>query len=347
MNDSPLSLRSVLGARFWAVSALALVLMTVLLAVLFIELDAFEAFYDYSRAHEAWDLDEVAMALLAAVVSCAVVGAFVALALARRLLHNETERQAAINRIQQAQNLIALGTMVGGTAHSINNHLLPIIALSDLLRSELPANSTQAHDLGKVLSAARSAADMVTRLKTFARSHQGMEGACEVGPVTERAIDLARRVAPTSVHFALDISPQPLWIAIAPAAWEIVVINLINNALDALQGAGGTLEVELQAANAPPARASATAAGPEHWVRLRVRDTGRGMNPEVLQRVFEPFFTTKPVGQGTGLGLSESYGIVDQAGGHFEVSSTEGAGTRIAVWLPTIQPAATAPNQGL
>ncbi len=336
MTATPFTLRSVFGTRFWVITGLALVILTLVLAEVLIVFQAFDAFYEYSRAHEDWDMDEFAMALLAAIVSCVVVGSFVAVSLARRLLRNETERQAAKERLLQAQSLIALGTMVGGTAHSINNHLMPIMSLADLVRRELPAGSTQANDLAKVVEAARSAAEMVNQLKTFARTHQGIDGTCQIGPATERAIDLARKVAPATARFDVLIDPVPAWVAVSAGAWEIVVINLVNNALDALQGQTGALELELQQVAGPAHPTNSGQADATGWVRLLVRDNGKGMNTEELKRAFEPFFTTKPVGKGTGLGLSESYGIVDKAGGHFEVASTEGEGTRIAVWLPTV-----------
>ena len=330
--DSPATLRSLLGPRFWGASILAALAVTAVLSAMLIDLDIFEGFYDYTRKHESWELDDLAMVGLATLISTAVIGSMVVVVLVHRLLRNEAARQAAELRVLQAHQMVALGTMVAGTAHSINNHLTPVIALADLVRSELPEHSPHAQDLAQILAAARSAAEIVTRMKTFAKTNHSLKGSCEVARATQVAIELTRSVSPASAHLDIALAAAQARIGVSSTAWEIVVINLLNNAVDALEGAPGRIEIRLDLLPPPWRRPDGSAWEP--WVCLQVRDSGKGMSPEEIQRAFEPFFTTKPVGRGTGLGLPESHGIVDAAGGRIDVASTPGRGTHITVWLP-------------
>lgn len=331
-----ITVTSLLGTRFFVGAALATISMALVLGGILVQLDGFEEFYEYTRGHESWNLDEWAMAGLATLISMSLIGVVVIAVLTKRLLQKEAERQATTLRLQQSQSLVALGTMVAGTAHSINNHLMPVIALTDLVRSELPEGDTHARDLEKVLIAARSAAEIVTRMKTFAKTNHSVKGICNVGPTTTLAIDLARNVAPSSAKFSVSVQSVSAQVAMSSTAWEIVILNLINNAVDALEDEPGTIEIILTAHAGPDVTDLRTNLPTREWVQLQVIDTGKGIDPENMKHIFEPFFTTKEVGKGTGLGLPESYGIVDNAGGRIEVESVLGQGTKFVVWLPAI-----------
>lgn len=344
-REKSLTLRSawgILGAKFWFFAITAFVGLSLILAEVLIEYEAFEAFYEYTRSHESWQLDDIAMAVLASVIAMVFVGAFVTTAVTRKLISKEIERQEASLRIERSQRLIALGTLLGGTAHSLNNHLLPVIALSDLVRSDCAQDTPHAKDLEMISIAARRAVEMIQKLKIFARANEGMEGNCLVGPATSAAIELAQKVAPSSVKFLLSIDKTPARVGVSETALEIVILNLINNAVDAMEGMPGTIEIKLNLVSHLEKNDRRDGVASSAWVRIQINDTGKGMGLDESKRIFEPFFTTKPVGTGTGLGLSETYGIVDKAGGKFDVKSEIGVGSQIGILLPLIEDAHSA-----
>ena len=228
-SRTPDTLRSMLGPRFWGVAVMVAALLAVGVSAVLIDLNFVEAFYRYTRRHESWNLDELAMAAIATLVSLALTGSVVVVLLVRGLLRNESDRKAADLRMLQSQQMAALGTMVAGTAHSINNHLTPVIALADQIRSELAPTSPHVRDLEQILAAARGAADIVARMKTFARTNHTVEGMCAVEEVTRQAVRLAHSVAPPSARMTVSIASMAVHIGVSATAWEIVVLNLVNN----------------------------------------------------------------------------------------------------------------------
>ena len=290
------------------------------------------------RSHEYMQLDDWAIAGFVSLVMISMLAFTTTLVLGQRLVKTAREKIEAERRLAQGQHLIALGTMMGGVAHSINNHLTPVIALAEMLRDEFEQDSEQSQDLAKIVQAAYDASSMLNRLKTLGRSDFSFSGVCEIGAATANAVDLARKATLSSVGFELDIKPLTERVAISAVALEVVIINLINNAIDAMQGFRGRVKVSLILVSPLPPTLAAHANGnlSGQWARIQVRDTGKGMSEAEVHRMFDPFFTTKPPGKGTGLGLSETFGIVNGAGGTFEVSSTPGRGSKIGVYLPVL-----------
>lgn len=335
------------GAKFWITTILVLVGLTIALAEFFILNDAFEAFHVYTRDHEDWDLDDIAMAMLAGLIALVFVGLFVIVAVSRKLIRKEIERQEANLRIEQTQRLVSLGTLLGGTAHALNNHLLPVITLSDLVRRECAPDSPHAKDLEMISVAAKRAVEMNQKLKTFARSNSDIEGTCLIEPATKAAIELARKVSPSSVKLLLSFDQTPGRVGLSETALEIVVLNIVNNAIDAMEGKPGTIAIQLSTFNTAPVNNRSARFPAKAWARIQINDTGKGMDPDECKRIFDPFFTTKPVGKGTGLGLSETYGIVDKAGGRFDVKSEVGVGSQIGILLPLIDEAKAAQTANL
>jgi signal transduction histidine kinase len=333
-----LSVNSILGTDFWVAVVIIGVTLTVVLGAVLAHAQAFESFYEFSRRHEVLQLDDWAVAAFASLVMISLLAFTTTLVLGHRLVKAAREKIETERRLAQGQHLIAMGTLMGGVAHSINNHLTPVIALAEMLRDEFQTDSEQAQDLAKIVQAAHDASSMLNRLKTLGRSDFSFSGVCEIGTAATNAVDLARKASLSSVSFYLDIKPLTERVAMSTVALEVVVINLINNAIDAMQGRPGNVAISLDLVNSPPPTMA------EHeiqntsgaWVRLQVSDCGKGMSEVEVQRMFEPFFTTKPPGKGTGLGMSETFGIVNAAGGTFEVSSRPGKGSKIGVYLPVL-----------
>ncbi len=184
-----------------------------------------------------------------------------------------------------------------------------------------------ATEVGAIIHAARSAAQLTRQLLAFGRREVEPHARVEAARHLAAVAAMVRKVAREDVRLHLDLPAGPTWVEMSPGRLEQVVLNLVTNALDAV-GPGGTVEL------------GARREGDD--LVLWVADDGVGMDEDTLRRVFEPFFTTKPRGVGTGLGLASVYGAVQAVGGRIDVRSAPGRGTRFTIRLPTIEPPAEA-----
>ena len=259
----------------------------------------------------------------------------------RERLRVLAEQERTERRQQQSQRLESLGQLVGGVAHDFNNLLNVIQGYADFTAEQVqplaqadPRLAPVVDDIEQVRVAARQASRLTRQLLTFARHEATRPEVLDLNESVKEAGELLRRTL--GEHIELVISPEPaLWRVKADRGQlEQVLVNLAVNARDAMPGGGrltvdtGNTEVDETYAAGRPGLA------PGRYARLRVSDTGMGMDRATADRVFEPFFSTKPKGHGTGLGLATVYGIVTQAGGTIEVYSEEGLGTTISVLLP-------------
>jgi PAS domain S-box-containing protein len=259
----------------------------------------------------------------------------------RERLRAEAESQRAQRRLQQAQKLESLGQLVGGVAHDFNNLINIITGYTNLSSEQLTGFARHDRRLDAVLSdirqvreAADQAARLTRQLLTFARHDLVKPEVLSLGDIVRGAGQLLRRTL--GEHIDLEITTAPgLWAVRADRGQlEQVLINLSINARDAMPR-GGKLSIQTDNIEADITYAEARPGlRPGRYVRLRVSDTGTGMDQATIDRVFEPFFTTKPKGHGTGLGLSTVYGIVTQADGIVQIYSEPGLGTTITVLIP-------------
>ena len=249
----------------------------------------------------------------------------------RDLMVQMQERERAEAALQQAQRAEAVGQLTGGVAHDFNNLLTVILGNLELVQS-MPQAAPFATRLAAIRGAAERGANLTGQLLAFARRQPLMPRAVDLAalitamrPLLESAV--GSRVA---LHFALDAKVGPA--RVDPTQIEMVILNLAINARDAMPQGGAlhfaTSLVELPHSDRPDAPAEGC------YVSVSVRDTGTGMRPEVLARAFEPFFTTKGPGAGSGLGLSQVYGVARQSGGTARIDSTIGLGTTVEVLLP-------------
>ena len=255
------------------------------------------------------------------------------------------ERAAAENgelqaRLVQAQRLETVGQLAGGIAHDFNNLLAVILPYAELVQDQLPDGDPVAEDVAQIQRAAERAAQLTRQLLVFSRRHTASIEMLDLNDVLDDMEKLLCRALGEDLRLVTDFE-RPLWaIEADPSRVEQVLMNLAVNAREAMPG-GGTLSIET--ANLELAE---TAGGPElsagPYVRLRVRDTGIGMTPEVAARAFEPFFTTRG-GAGTGLGLATVYGIVRDANGHVSIKTKPGEGTLFEVHLPASPDAVPSP----
>ena len=230
-------------------------------------------------------------------------------------LRDVTERKTLEDQLRQAQKMEAVGQLAGGIAHDFNNLLT-----AELLLADTPEHDPRRQDLQAISRSAHRAAALVRQLLAFSRKQIMQPRVVDLNSIVGGMEPMLRRVLGEGVALRLDLDPTLGPVSADAGQLQQVLINLTANARDAMP-AGGTLTIS-----------TANVSGPH--VALIVRDTGIGMDDEVLSRLFEPFFTTKELGRGTGLGLATVYGIVRQSGGHIQVSSRPGDGSTFTVYLP-------------
>jgi PAS domain S-box-containing protein len=267
------------------------------------------------------------------------------------LKRTAAEREQLERQLQHAQKLEAVGRLAAGIAHDFNNLLTAIIGFATMLRDELDEDDERREGVNGILQSANRASHLTRSLLAYSRKQLLQPrpvDLCEVVRTVER---LVHRIIGEDVELVLELPAGGLPAVADPGQLEQVLLNLCTNARDAMPG-GGTLRIRGDERRLTAAEAAARElSGAGRYVRLEVRDSGRGMSPDVLAHLFEPFYTTKAPGSGTGLGLSMVYGIVRQHGGHVEISSEAGQGTAVAVLLrrhegPLASEAQAAPRAG-
>jgi PAS domain S-box-containing protein len=263
-----------------------------------------------------------------------------------------TEKKKYQQQVQQAQRMESLGQLAGGVAHDFNNLLGVILNFSWFVKANLTAEVESGtgerwrpvlKDMERIERAAENAARLTHQLLAFARVDVVQPRAMDLNAVVAETAPMLRRTLGEHIDL-VAVAGQDLWpVMIDPGQLSQVITNLAVNSRDAMPK-GGKLTLDVANVDVDLAYAAARPTlKPGRYVRLRVSDTGAGMDKKTLEHAFEPFFTTKPRGQGTGLGLATIYGIVTQAGGNIDVYSEPGLGTRVSVLLPAADGVMIAP----
>ncbi len=262
------------------------------------------------------------------------------LARANQLLRDEmSARNQAEERLRQAQKMEAVGRLTGGIAHDFNNLLTVVVGSLDLLRRRV-TDLRAVQLIANAQDGASRAADLIARLLAFSRRQPLVAQAVDLNRLVSDTAHLLRRTLGETIAVETRLDPGA-WLALTDAnQLENALLNLAVNARDAIHEAspgGGRLVLATANATVPAGPLPRVSdARPGDYVMVSAADSGAGMTVEVLSHVFEPFFTTKPVGQGTGLGLSQVHGFVVQSGGHVEIESEPGRGTTVRLFLPRL-----------
>jgi two-component system NtrC family sensor kinase len=238
-------------------------------------------------------------------------------------LRDVTEERRLAEQLLQREKLAAIGQLVSGVAHELNNPLTGIIAFTQLLQSSSDATAEQLDSIATICREAKRAAKIVSNLLLFARQRHPERAATDLNTVVLDTLELRRYVLRTQqveVITDLDEALPETWAD--PFQLQQVMLNLITNAEQALRGHEGVKRITLRTRRQ------------RSKLVVSVSDTGPGILPDQIDQVFNPFFTTKQVGEGTGLGLSISDGIVRQHGGQISVRSSPGQGTTFSIELP-------------
>ena len=255
-------------------------------------------------------------------------------------------------RLLETERLAAVGELVAGVAHEVNNPLSSISAFAQLLLRDGGLSESQQESVEVIRSETLRASQVVRDLLAFARRSEPQREAVDLGAVVERTLRLhAYQLASSNIRLELDL-PGDLPAVIGDSRQlQQVVLNLVTNSIQALTGATAEAGALLRVAIRVRKRAKGES------LELEIADSGPGIPPAARARIFEPFFTTKPEGEGTGLGLSVSYGIVTAHGGTISLAETSARGTRFVVTLPAAttcaiadapsRPAAAAPRSPL
>jgi two-component system cell cycle sensor histidine kinase/response regulator CckA len=243
-----------------------------------------------------------------------------------------TDRKRLEEQLHHSQRLEAVGRLAGGVAHDFNNLLMIITGYSQMLLDGMHPGDPARAELEQVVKAAERATDLTRQLLAFSRRQVVRPVILNLNLLVNDMDRMLRRVIGEDIELKANFAPDLKTVRADPGQLEQVVLNIAVNARDAMPNGGkltletANLQVTDELASAHPAQKLG------HYATLSMRDTGFGMDAGVLSRLFEPFFTTKE--NGTGLGLSTSYGIIKQSGGDIWVDSKPGQGTTFRIYLP-------------
>ncbi len=261
----------------------------------------------------------------------------------------ERTRALALAQAQliQSEKMAAMGKLAAGVAHEVNNPAGVLLMKLNFLLSIAEEESLSSRAVSTLQVAVEQTArinQIVENLLSFSRPSSGIPQTIDVNEVVGVAQSLSvRAMSANGLDFKTELCPRPLLVKADPNELEQVLINLINNAVDAMPE-GGTLSLSTEATTDGPAEYG----GVTEMVTIKVTDTGNGIPDDFKDLIFDPFFTTKQVGKGTGLGLSVSYGIVEKLGGRIEVETVRHRGTTMTVRLPGMGDSTEeSPNEGM
>ncbi|MFQ5421666.1 MAG: ATP-binding protein, partial [Anaerolineae bacterium] len=255
-------------------------------------------------------------------------------------------RQSQENLVQQ-ERLTAVGQLAAGIAHDFNNIMASIILYADLLlQTAVNELSEKAVNRIRIIKQqGNRAAELTQQILDFSRKTILQQEAVDLRPFLREIHQLLQRTLPENIHTTLELGDEPCIVEADATRLQQIIVNLALNARDAMPD-GGHLHIGSRAfsltENAPPPLPEIE---PGNWVMISVSDDGSGIPADILLHIFEPFFTTKSPA-GSGLGLAQVFGIVDQHHGHIKVASEVGQGTTFTIYLPNMAAQPPVPQEG-
>ncbi len=251
-------------------------------------------------------------------------------------LRDVTQEREIQERVQMQERLATVGQLAAGIAHDFNNIMAAIIVYADLLLMDKTLSSSSHERLTIIQQQVQRAASLIRQILDFSRRSVMEQNTLDLLPFLKETKKLLNRTLPETITVELITQDDEYLLSADPTRLQQVFMNLAVNARDAMPE-GGILRFELSQLHLSPEKVmQITDLPPGNWISIRVSDTGIGIPIEEQTHIFEPFFTTKPVGQGTGLGLAQVYGIVKQHGGYIEMESQVGEGTQFTIYLPML-----------
>ncbi len=247
----------------------------------------------------------------------------------------EQEKKEMERQLRQAQKMEAIGTLAGGIAHDFNNILTIIIGHAQIMEMDIPAASYAGSSLDELTKAAFRATRLVEQILTFCRHREQTKEPLSFSSVLKEALKFLRSSLPSTIDIRQQIAEGDYTVMGDATQMHQLIMNLCTNAWHAMKESGGILETGLEKVEMEeksPGRFPELQPGP--YLRFTVKDNGRGMSPQIMERIFDPYFTTKNQGEGTGLGLAIVHGIVTAHGGVIQVQSSPGKGSTFEILLP-------------
>jgi len=241
-------------------------------------------------------------------------------------------------QFRQIQKMEAIGTLAGGIAHDFNNILMSVMINVEFALKKSKGNTGVCESLELSLKACYRARDLVEQILTFSRKTEQERIPLIVSPIVGESLKMLERTLPAGIEIHQHIAAESATVLATPTQIHQIVFNLCINAAHAMRKSGGILSVSLvEDFFDLPAVQIHPKIEPGHYLRLTVKDTGHGIQPEILDRIFDPFFTTKNPGEGTGMGLAVVHGILKGIGGGVGIESEVGKGSVFDVFLPLIE----------
>lgn len=248
----------------------------------------------------------------------------------------ETDKQTLESALIQGQKLQAMGTLAGGIAHDFNNLLYAIAGYAEMARDDLPKKTVTHENIGKILEAVHRGQELVARILAFSTHHHHHKMArISAKDAIDGVLSLVKPTIPASVTITVT-QTTPMTLLVNKTQFHQVLVNLITNAVDAMQDEGSIHIHVTPVLPGDDCLAAVSNLTPGPYCRIQVKDTGHGMEAGVMQRIFEPFYTTKEVGKGTGLGLSIAHTLLTEHHGAITVESELGQGTTFTLYLPDV-----------
>jgi len=250
----------------------------------------------------------------------------------RRIKRGDKEREQLNQQMIETGKLASVGELAAGIAHEINNPVAIMVEeagwIGDLLEDEEFAEGENLGEfrraLNQIRTQGRRCKEITHKLLSFARKTDATVKDVQINDLILELVALSGQMARyNQVTITTQLHPRLPYVTISPSEMQQVMLNLINNAIDAMEKTGGTINIATKLSELEKGH-----------IVITVEDNGPGIPESNLPRIFDPFFTTKPVGKGTGLGLSICYGIIQKMGGKIDVHSTVGQGTRFRIWIP-------------
>jgi signal transduction histidine kinase/ActR/RegA family two-component response regulator len=254
--------------------------------------------------------------------------------LEHRVEERTREREAALAQVHEMRKVESLGQLTGGVAHDFNNLLMAVLGNLELVRKFLPSDPKIRRLIDGAIQGAERGATLTKRMLAFARRQELKPETVDVPNLVDSMVEMLRRSLGPGIQIKTDFETDLPPTRVDPNQLELALLNLALNARDAMP-LGGRLTISahrerIGAGDVPGLQ-------PGDYVCIAERDTGEGMDEVTLKRATEPFFTTKGAGRGTGLGLSMVDGLVAQSGGAMRITSQQGAGSTVELWLPVAE----------
>lgn len=247
-------------------------------------------------------------------------------------------------RLREQERLAAVGQLAAGIAHDFNNVMTSIILYAQMLRRVAGLDERSIGRIDTILAQAEHAGNLIQQILDYGRRSVIEQRTFDLTDVIDRLITLWRRTLPETIQFDINIAGNGLYISGDQTRIQQALMNLVVNARDAMES-GGTLSITVE----PIVNRMSVGDAPLHMThaRVAVADTGTGIPLELREHIFEPFFTTKQAGRGTGLGLSQVYGIMQQHGGKVDVESELGVGSKFVLTMPLVDAPQVLLTEGL